>query len=420
MGIADGIMLAHHGPEQLAWMSLGDGTLGRVLDVCVAFLIGGLSLVPRAYAAGDTGGARALWVRTLPVAVGLGLAGVIAGLFGRHALLAMGQEPALAANAGGVMVILGLGYPAALVAIAAAVYLEGVRRAPMVAACVVAANLLNIALNWILIGGHLGAPALGARGSAMSTTLVRVLLGVALGLYAWRLKAAAPMGSEAASPAAQWRLGFGAAGTVAAMGALTASLTVYAGWLGVLPLATFSAAWNLAAPAGLLALGMADSAGLLVSAESGMVDERAAARVAWSGLGLTVAALGVLAVFLTVFAGQLSDGYSDDGRLAVAMAAAIPVVACVVLCDAAGFVMAASLRALREVAWPATIEIGSMLVLAPLAAWLAFGRGAGVIGLFQAMLTAAALRAALLSVRFWWRTRAVPVMQPVKSIETPC
>jgi Na+-driven multidrug efflux pump len=86
------------------------------------------------------------------------------------------------------------------------------------------------------------------------------------------------------------------------------------------------------------------------------------------------------------------------------MTPVIPLVAVILLVDCIGFLMAASLRAIREVAWPAGIEIGSMLLLVPLAASMALGRGYGVRGLFLAMLAAGVARSGMLAGRFWWRT----------------
>ena len=87
------------------------------------------------------------------------------------------------------------------------------------------------------------------------------------------------------------------------------------------------------------------------------------------------------------------------------MTSVLPLVASIIAVDAVGFAIGASLRALREAAWPAAIEIGSMALLVIVAA-LALGRGLGVQGLFIAMLIAGAVRTSMLAARFRWSIRA--------------
>jgi MATE family multidrug resistance protein len=420
MGIADGIMVARCDPHEFAALSLADGTLGRLLDVFIAFLIGGLLLIPRHFASGDTSAARQIWARTIPVSIGLGFVGLFIGLAGKSLLLLTGQKPELAATAAPVMAILGMGYPAALLAIAAAVYLEGINRPQLVAGCVVGANILNLVLNWLLIGGHAGFPAMGARGSALSTTAVRCALGIALVAIACVVNKSlgGPPTTEQAdernkSYRAQWRLSFGTAASVAAMVVLGSSLTIFAGWLGALSLAVFSAAWGLAAPAMLIAMGMSDAAGICVSGAAGRGDDHDAASVAWASLRLTLMPIAAIAIAVSVLANSFAAVYANDPAMRRSIASVLPLVALILVVDSCGFVMVACLRALREAAWPAVIEIGSLVCMVPLAASLAIGRGMGVGGLFLAMLATALIRAALLAARFQWRTRTVLASQTV-------
>ena len=51
----------------------------------------------------------------------------------------------------------------------------GVVRPVMIA--LVTANILNVFVNWVLIFGHLGAPAMGVRGSAWATVVARIVHG---------------------------------------------------------------------------------------------------------------------------------------------------------------------------------------------------------------------------------------------------
>jgi len=116
---------------------------------------------------------------------------------------------------------------------------------------VVVANVVNVAANWVLIFGNLGAPALGVAGSAWSTVLARwvmlvTLLGVGWGPLrphltgSWRMafewgplwrtvQLGAPIGF-------QWFFEAGA----------FAVATLMFGWLGTVPLAAHEVALSLA------------------------------------------------------------------------------------------------------------------------------------------------------------------------------
>ena len=404
MGIADGIMVSRFQAHEFAWLSLAEGTLGRLLDVFCAFLIAGLVLVPRHYGRGDVKGARAIWLRTIPVSLAVGLLGLLIGQFGKPLLLLMGQPLELAEGAGRAMAIFALAHPPALLAICAAVYLEGINRPRFVAITVIGANVLNIALNWLFIGGHLGFTAMGARGSALSTTFVRYGLCAALVGYAWLQRGKQTAGDTAenaadweASKRAQWRLSLSAGLTVVTMVALSVPLTLFAGWLGVLHLAAFSATLSLAGPASLIEMGLADATGVYVGAEAGRSGDRGSAAIAWASLRITLVPVAFIVASLVIWARIFAELYTQDAAMQTEMIAVIPLMAGGLLIDSVGFVMLASLRALREVAWPTSIEIGSMALLIPLSLLLAFSRGYGIRGLFYAQLATGILRGAMLA-----------------------
>jgi MATE family multidrug resistance protein len=412
MDIADGLMVARYGAHEFAALALAEGTLGRTLDVCVALLIGGLVLVPRHLARGDAEGARLLWRRCLPVALGLGMACLLLALFGPRLLALASQPPALAAATGAVMTILGLGYPAALLAIASAVYLEGTRHPVFVAVSVLLANLINITLNWLLIAGRFGLPALGALGSAWSTTLVRFALALVLVGFAARSREAPgedpteeQLAERQLARRTQWRMGLGASATTAVMVTLATPLLLFAGRLGVLPLAIFSAIWNLAAPLGLVTLGLADAASIQIAAATGAHGDRAATSLAWAAVRTSLLPVAALLALWIAFARPTVALYTTDPTMRSAMPPLVPLMAGILMVDCAGFLLASSLRGLREVAWPTAIEIGSMLLLVPLAIALVFRAGYGVSGLLLAALGAGILRTLLLALRLRLRDR---------------
>src|SRR5207244_12100293 len=63
--------------------------------------------------------------------------------------------------------------------------LQAMRHTAPILLAIVLANLLNALLNWILIFGHLGLPAMGVVGSAWATTASRWLLVVGLMAVSW-------------------------------------------------------------------------------------------------------------------------------------------------------------------------------------------------------------------------------------------
>ena len=59
-------------------------------------------------------------------------------------------------------------------------YLQSVGVVRPIMLTLIAANLLNVVVNWMLIYGRLGAPALGVAGAAWATVLSRVAMVVSL------------------------------------------------------------------------------------------------------------------------------------------------------------------------------------------------------------------------------------------------
>ncbi len=62
-------------------------------------------------------------------------------------------------------------------------FLEGVGNTKTVLVVSMAANLLNVLLNWVFIYGHFGLPAMGPEGAGLSTTLSRAAAATAMVTY---------------------------------------------------------------------------------------------------------------------------------------------------------------------------------------------------------------------------------------------
>ena len=133
------------------------------------------ALLARAVGARDLDRADRVLRHGLWLAAVLGAATTLCGLpLASAAIRLYGVEPAVVALGADYLTWLLLGnVPFALgLVLAAALRAAGDSRTPLVTGLI--ANAVNVGLNWVLIYGHLGAPALGVRGAAVASSLAMV------------------------------------------------------------------------------------------------------------------------------------------------------------------------------------------------------------------------------------------------------
>lgn len=405
MGIVDMAMLARHGSADLAAAALAEGSFGRILDICVAFLVGALPLLGIAQGKGDAAAALAIWRRGCVAALALGALCLLLAAAAGPLFLRAGQSPALSATAGRVVAIHGAGAAFALVAVASAVFLEGMKRASVVALAVIVANLANLAFNPLFIAGGWGIPAMGAAGSALVTLLVRIALCAML--VAMTARAAQRLGEPLlrhpvlrdAAGREQWRIGATIAGTAASMHVFGIGLTIMAGWQGALALGAYCSCWVLNLPFMLFAGGYGDAATLRVArGERHRLLRDAAMLALW---------LAVPALILTGGAARVAGLYSGDPAMQALLARLLPMSGVVLWLDGMGLFLIAALRGRRDVTVPAAIQIATMALTVPLAAGSAGALGHGIAGMVAAILATSVLRLALLA------GRAAPLFGPL-------
>ena len=136
----------------------------------------------------------------------------------------------------------------------------GVVRPVMIA--LVTANVINVIVNWVLIYGKLGAPAMGVRGAAWATVLSRVVMAAyLLGIIVARERSRRP-GLFETPLAIEWswmrrllRLGVPAASQITLEVGVFAASTALAGRLAPIALAAHQIAIHIAALSFMVPLG---------------------------------------------------------------------------------------------------------------------------------------------------------------------
>ncbi len=169
--LADRFFLGHHSAAALAAMQIAGPLTWTLQSVFGAFGVGTLAVVGRAVGAGDRRLAASALYGSLVPAVGLGLAVGLGGWLGLDLLIDLlggGGSAAVRSESARYLGVVLPAMPLLFVAMVCTQALQagGDTRTPL--AIAVATNALNLALNAVLIFGHLGFPAMGARGAAIA------------------------------------------------------------------------------------------------------------------------------------------------------------------------------------------------------------------------------------------------------------
>lgn len=405
MGVVDTIMVGHLSAQALAAVALGNlyffvpavfgmGTL-MVLDPVVAQAVGAGDVA--AVARGMQRGVLLAVLLSVPSAILLLAAAPILGLLHQPADVVPLAVRYSVRMAPGVLPF--------FLFIVLRQSLQALGRPRPVVVAIVVANIVNAALNWVLIFGHFGLPALGVAGSAWATTLSRWLLCLLLPLLSWKLivphvhpvypeiRELAPLGRmiRLGTPiGAQYVLEFGAFALVALM----------MGWLGTRQMAGHQVAINLASLTFMVPLGVADAASVLVGRAVGRADQGGARGSARAALVCAVAFMSCTATLFLSIPGVLAGWYTRDPSVLAIAAALIPIAGVFQVFDGLQTVAGGILRGLGHTQAPMLVNLLGYWVLGlPVSAYLGFVRGLGPAGLWWGLVLGLGVVASFLLMR---------------------
>jgi multidrug resistance protein, MATE family len=413
MGLTDALVVGRYSAAQLGFLALGWALASVVVVTAMGLLSGVQVMASRAIGEGRPRDAGATLRRGLSYALWMGFGASALLIIGGPAFLHAGWiSRKLADGATGPMIVLALSLPGFTLSVAAGSWLEGLGRPRPVMVFMWIANILNLAVNLILVPGHLGMPALGASGAAWATFSSRSLLTIATLIYIVRMSDARALGvfdkptRDRVRETEQRRIGYGAGASNFFEVAAFASMTLIAGSIGALVVAAYTVVLNVVSFVFMVPLGLATATAVMVARAYGAARPAAVNRAAVIGFAVT-AAFGVAAALVVwASARAIASSYTSDPAT-VAMATGGLILACLFLIpDALQVVVAQSLRARADVLVPTMTHLASYaLVMVPLGWALAVAAHLGVAGIIWAIVAASFLSAGLLLGRFWMLAR---------------
>ena len=291
-------------------------------------------------------------------------------------------------------------------------YLQAMNIVRPVMVALVAANVMNLFGNWVLIYGHLGMPAMGIKGSAYATVIARVVLALSLfGVILFNERGTpsglhdVPFQWERARIWRLFRLGWPAALQITLEVGVFATASALAGRIGPLASAANQVVLNIAGLIFMVPFGIASAAAVRVGQAVGRRDPEGMRRAGWTALSLaSIVMTGSAILFLTAPA-LLIRVYSADVRVIELGVILLFICSVFQLFDGLQTVATGALRGLGDTRTPMMLNLlGHWLIGLPIGYVLCFNRGWGVAGLWTGLSTGLILIGATLL--FTWKVKS--------------
>jgi len=413
MGVVDIAMVGRLGPEAIGAVGVGSVVFFAIAVFGIGVLLGLDTLVAQAY------GAQRLeechrWLFHgvgLSVLIAVPLTGVTAIVLA--VLDRWGLDPAVEQLVGPYFSKIVWSILPLLLYTAFRRYLQAMGLVAPVMMALVSANLINVAANWILVFGHLGAPRLGVDGAAWATCVSRVYLALFLLLAIVRHDRLqrtglwqAPRSLDMARLRRLAALGVPAAVQVTLEVGVFAAATALAGRLDASTLAAHQIVLSVAGVTFMVPLGVGAAGAVRVGHAVGRGDPSGARDAGWAALVLGTGFMACAGLVFVLVPHPILRLFTADVTV---LAIAVPLVfvaALFQLFDGLQGVATGVLRGLGDTRTPMFWNLaGHWAIGLPVGYWLCFHRGWDAVGLWVGLCVGLMVVGSVLVVT-WFRRAA--------------
>lgn len=404
MGIVDTIIVGPLGPAAIGAVGTGSTMFFAVMVLGLGTLFALDTFVAQNFGAGRIdechrwlfAGLQLAWVMSA-VLVALALVGVsLLARAGIHPDVIVLLQPYLRALLWSV--------PALMTYTVCRRYLQAMNVVRPITVALIVVNLINAVGNWIFVYGHLGMPALGVVGSAYATLAARIFLVLFLFAVILHRERGRPSGLRdvpfVLDPRRIWaltRLGAPAALQVTLEVGVFAAASALAGRITPMALAANQIVLNIAGFLFMIPFGLSSAAAVRVGHAVGRADPHGVRLAGWAALGLCLVFALVTSIVIAVMPQPFLRIFTDEPSVLAVGATLLLFYAVCQPFDGFQSVATGALRGLGNTRTPMLVNLAGHWALGlPLAYYLCFTRGWGVVGLWIGLLTGLVLIGAVL------------------------
>jgi len=421
MGLVDTLMVGPLGPAAIGAVGLGSIVFLSIGIFGMGLLLGLDTLVSQAFGAGRIDRCHEWLLQGVYLAV---IAAVPLTLlsFGVTATLpSWGLDADVRAIATPYLTVVTLSVLPLLLYTAFRRYLQAMNVVRPITVALISANLVNVAVNWVLIYGHFGFPALGATGAAWATVLSRVYMAAVLFL-------AIVMDDSrrrTTLTTVHRRLDARALGRLLTLGGpagfqillevgVFAAATALAGRLAPAALAAHQIALNIWAFVFMVPLGLNAAGAVRVGQAVGRRDPEGVWRAGWTALALGACFTAASALAFLVAGRPLIAAFSRDLTVLAIGPSLLAIAGVCLVFDGTQGISTGILRGLGETRIPMLTNLaGHWFVGLPLGYAACFWWGWGVQGLWLGLAAGLVIVGSLLLVT-WTRRAKQSLLDPAR------
>lgn len=400
-------MVGHLGALELAGVSFANAIfiIGMVTANC--FTQGILPAVGQCFGSGDSRKiteyfANSWVINTIMVLVMCAIMSIV-GIF----MDKMGQDPAILGYAKSYYWIMVLSMIPTMIFFSTRFFSEGLGNTKNAMYITLSINLLNILLNWLLIFGKWGLPAMGVSGAAIATLISRIL---AAGVFILLLFV-----KEEYKPYMKGMRGTISRATMRSLLKLSLPISlqgflevfafslaiIMVGWIGAYELAAHQVAHSLSTLTFMIALGIGSATTIRVSHQYGAGNFIGLRMAGKAAIHMSVAMMGSLGLIFILFNKYIPMLYTADENVIKIASPLIIVMSLYQVFDAIQMASGSALRGLKDINIPLIfLTVAYYLICLPCAYLLAFVFDIGVIGVWIGLLLGLAFAAVMLYSRF--------------------
>jgi len=424
VGLIDNIMVGQLGTAELAAVSLGNSFIFIAMSLGIGFSTAITPLVAAADAEGDFDTGKSCLKHGLFLCSVLGIILFLGVLAAKPLMYFMKQPEEVVVLAIPYLDLVAFSLVPLIIFQGLKQFSDGLSMTKYPMYATLAANIINVIINYLLIFGKFGFPELGIIGAAIGTLVSRVLMVIWLSLFLYANKKSTSYIVRLKIFVLEQKmikkilaLGFPSALQMFFEVAIFTAAIWLSGILGKNPQAANQIALNLAAMTFMIAMGLGVAAMIRVGNQKGLQNYNELRRIAISIFLLTLIIEVVFAIFFMMFNEVLPIIYLDqettvnilDNTEVIAIAAKLLLIAAFFqISDGIQVVVLGALRGLQDVKIPTGITfIAYWVVGFPISYYLGLYTPYKSAGIWIGLLAGLTTSAILLYFRFNYLTKKI-------------